>query len=237
MIDVVLLCGQHHLLTPIPAFSVLLSSHTTMANMLHIHQNGNQGAAQTHGPIHGQGPSYVSTYQEVHKCEFERLRSSVQRPEAGSFMHADLLWATRIRQSGRRSDPRTPDPVSIAYIPWDRVEDFVKGEEGRPDAPCKFVCQGKTSNKQSALMFPRWNSYSALLRCLCNMPFDQHSAFSNVTEFGHFAFCLVTEFGQVPSLLHITLSSINFVDPIPDVHVSLPVWTKRQCIAHTTGYK
>ena len=28
-----------------------------------------------------------------------------------------------------------------------------------------------------------------------------------------------------------------FIDPIPEVQVSLPIWTKRQCIAHTRGYK
>ena len=144
-------------------------SSPTMAGMLHILESGKQGAPETLGPMHGEGPSYDSTYQEVNKQELDRLRSCVQRPQPGSFMHADLMWATHIRQTGRRSDPRTPAPVSIAYIPWVRVEDFLKGEEGRPDAPCKFVCQGKTSNKPGALMFPRWNSYSSLIRCLCNM--------------------------------------------------------------------
>jgi hypothetical protein len=70
---------------------------------------------------------------------------------------------------GRRADPRNADTVSVAYIPWARVEDFLKGEEARSDAPCKFVCQGTPTNEKGKLMFPRWNSYSAILRSVCNM--------------------------------------------------------------------
>ena len=33
-------------------------------------------------------------------------------------------------------------PVLVAYIPWVRGHDFVKGEETRIDGPWKFVCQG-----------------------------------------------------------------------------------------------
>jgi hypothetical protein len=114
-------------------------------------------------------PSYESTYHEAHKGEFERLRSLVQIPQAGAFMHNDLTWTRQIRLKGRRSDSRTETPVSVAYIPWSRVQDFVRGEEARTDAPCKFVCQGIASNEQGKLMFPRWNSYSNIIRCACNM--------------------------------------------------------------------
>ena len=192
-----------------------LFSFPAMAGMMHIPENGGLGAPHTHGPMQCEGPSYVCAYQEVHKQELERLRNCVQRPTAGCFMHADLMWETHIRQTGRRSNPRKSAPVSIAYIPWVRVQDFVKGEEARPDAPCKFVCQGKTSNEQGALMCPRWNSYSAVIRSICNMSVDQH-----------YAFCNVTELRQVRSLLHIILSSTIFANPIPGVQVSLPVWTK-----------
>ena len=114
-------------------------------------------------------PSYESTYHEAHKGEFERLRNLVQIPQAGTFMHSDLTWTRQIRLKGRRSDSRTQAPVSVAYIPWARVQDFVKGEEARTDAPCKFVCQGISTNEQGKLMFPRLNSYSAIIRCACNM--------------------------------------------------------------------
>ena len=189
-------------------------------------ENGEQAGEQTHGAMQGVQPSYESTYLDVHKQDLDRLRSCVQRPQPGSFMHSDLVWASHTRLKGRRSDPRTPASVSVAYIPWARVQDFVKGEEARLDGPCKFICQGKTSNKQGELMFPRWNSYSAVIRCPCNMSFDLH-----------YACCIVTTFKQVMHLLHITLQSPHIADPILHVQVSLPIWTKRQCVAHTTSYK
>ena len=114
----------------------------------------------------GLEPSYESTYQEVHKADLERLRGLVQTPEPGTFMHKDLTWAIQIRAKGRRDGPRTQGPVSVAYIPWVRVGDFVKGEEARIDGPCKFVCQGSPENIQGKLRFPRWNSFSAVMRCV-----------------------------------------------------------------------
>ena len=114
-------------------------------------------------------PTYESTYQEVHKAELDRIRSLVQTPHIGTFMHTDLAWTSHMRVKGRRTDPRTLAPVSLAYIPWARVPDFVKGEEARSDAPCKFVCQGSPSHGKGKLLFPRWNSYSAVIRCVCNM--------------------------------------------------------------------
>jgi hypothetical protein len=151
--------------------------HTQLRNL----ENGVRGAEQSHALMQIVQPSYESTYQEVHSQDLERIRSYVQKPGAGTFMHIDLLWASHIRMKGRRSDPRVPASVSVAYIPWDRVQDFVKGEEARTDGPCKFVCQGTTSNNEGGLMFPRWNSYSAVIRFLCNMA-DEECAFCNVTR-------------------------------------------------------
>lgn len=137
----------------------------TQSQVLH---NGNHGSEQTHALMHAVQPTYESTYQQVHKQELERLHSNVQRPEGGTFMHTDLAWDRHIRMKGRGSDSR-PVLVWVAYIPWSRVEDFLKGEEARTDAPCKFVCQGATSHKHGELLFPRWNSYSDVIRCFCNM--------------------------------------------------------------------
>lgn len=130
-------------------------------------------------------PSYESTYHETHKVEFERLHSLVQIPQAGTFMHNDLTWTRQMRMKGRGSDSRTQAPVSVAYIPWARVQDFVKGEEGRTDAPCKFVCQGIAKNEEGKLMFPRWNSYSVIIRCACNMRFELHCSSCHVTTLRH----------------------------------------------------
>ena len=134
-------------------------------------------AAQRPPPMpRGLDPSYQSTFLEMHKVDLERLCALVQTPKPGTFMHKDLTWATCIRVKGRRDGPRTQNHVSVAYIPWVRVHDFVKGEEARIDGPCKFICQGTVSNQQGKLTFPRWNSYSAVLRCVGNMYFELHCA-------------------------------------------------------------
>ena len=134
----------------------------------HAHLLSHEHVASQRPPCMPSGlePSYASTYQEVHKAELQWLRGLVQTPEQGTFMHKDLTWAIQIRAKGRRDGPRTQDNVSVAYIPWVRVLDFVKGEEARVDGPCKFVCQGTPSNQQGKLTFPRWNSYSAIMRCV-----------------------------------------------------------------------
>ena len=140
-------------------------------------------------------PSYESAYKEVHKAELDRIRSLVQTPNIGTFMHTDLVWTSHMQVKGRRTDPRTLAPVSVAYIPWTRVEDFVKGEETRSDAPCKFVCQGAPSHDKGTLLFPRWNSYSAAIRWVCNMQLVCCCACSNVTISCH-----------LPSLLYVALT-------------------------------
>ena len=126
-------------------------------------------------------PLYESVYQETHKAKFQRICTLVQTPSIGTFMHTDLTWACHVRVKGRRANPRTLAPVLVAYIHWARVEDFVKGEEARSDAPCKFVCQGTPTNEKGKLMFPRWNNYSAIFRSVCNMHSHCDTACSNVT--------------------------------------------------------
>jgi hypothetical protein len=169
------------------------------------------GAQQTLSMPLAVHPSYESTYREVHKGEFERLMNLVQRPPDGNFTNTDLSWARQTRVKGRRSDPRTETTVSVAYIPWERVQNFVKGEEARSDAPCKFVCQGTPSNEQGKLAFPRLNSYSMVLRCVCNLQFEFHSACSHVTA-------LKLRY----DISYLTIPSIAFWLP----QVSLPVWSK-----------
>jgi hypothetical protein len=149
-------------------------------------------------------PSYESTYRELHKAEIDRIRSLVQTPHIGTFMHSDVTWATHMHTKGRRTDPRTLAPVSVAYIPWARVEDFVKGEEARTDAPCKFICQGTPTNAKGRLLFPRWNSYSSVIRCARNMQLVFHSQCSCVTICSH-----------GPTLLYMALTSTTCCYPRP----------------------
>ena len=172
-----------------------------LLNQSQVLHNGKHSSEQTNGLMDVVQPTYESTYQQEH--ELERLHSCVQRPPGGTFKHTDLAWDRHIRVKRMGSDPRSAVPVSVAYIPWSRVDDFVKGEEARTDAPCKFICQGVTSHKHGDLRFPRWNSFSDVIRCLCNMSLDHLSACSNVTRIK-----------QDRAFLHLTVSSTMFVDPI-----------------------
>ena len=164
---------------------VVLHSSTELQSVGHVFGDGNHGTERSHRMPLGVDPSYETTYHKAHKGEFDRLRSEVQIPKAGTFMHNDQTWIKQIRLKGRKLGSRTHAPVSVAYIPWARVQDFVKGEEARTDGPCKFVCQGTASNEQGKLMFPRWNSYSAIIRCVCNMQSEFHCACCNVTTLTH----------------------------------------------------
>ena len=74
-------------------------------------------------------PSYESTYQEVHKADFERLRGLVQTPEPRSFTHKGSDVGNPDPREGFTDGPMTHAPLLVAYIPWVRVHDFVKGEE------------------------------------------------------------------------------------------------------------
>ena len=137
-------------------------------------------------------------------------------------MHTNLTWARQIRLKGREIDSRAHAPVLVAYIPWAKIQDFVKGEEARIDGPCKFVCQGTPSNKHGKLTFPHWNNYSAIINCVCNKQIEFHYACCNVTTLKH-----------VCGLHVMTLPSTNCCSP----QVSLPIWTKWQYLPHTSGYK
>ena len=140
----------------------------------------------------------------MHKAEFHRICTLVQTPNIGTFAHTHLTWARHVRVKGSKADPRTYAAVSVAYIPWARVGDFLKGEEARTDAPCKFVCQGTPTNEKGKLMFPRWNSYSAIFRFVCNMHSDCYTACYNVT-----LSC------QISSLLYMTHTVTTCCGPHP----------------------
>ena len=190
--------------------AVVLNSTSELHSSEHNLQDGNPGMLQTHRMPKAMAPTYESTYLEAHKEELQRLRGLVQVPEPGTFMHTDLTWAQQIRVKGKGTDSPTHATVSVAYIPWARVQDFVKGEEARTDGPCKFICHGSPTNKQGKLTFPRWNSYSAMFRCVCNMRAELNRACRDVTTLCH--------------VCGLGLASVTCLTCFPP-QVSLPVWT------------
>ena len=160
----------------------VVESHGAMHTNAQLLPGEHVAFEHANGVSRGLEPSYDSAYLEVHKADFERLRSLVQTPEPGNFMHKDLTWTIQNRAKGRWDGPRSHVPISVAYIPWARVLDFVKGEEARIDGPCKFVCQGTPSNQRGKITFPRWNSYSTVIRCVCNIYSEFHYASFHVTD-------------------------------------------------------
>jgi hypothetical protein len=52
--------------------------------------------------------------------------------------------------------------VYVAYIPWDKVHDFLVAEETRGDVECKFIQKDNWVNEY--LKNPRWNNYSRRMR-------------------------------------------------------------------------
>lgn len=81
----------------------------------------------------------------------EDIKNVVQVCPPGPFDHRSIQWSRSYRfQTGYEGGDATGD---IAYIPWDRIEDFRKGEECRPDVECKFV--RKDICKQTTLFQPQ----------------------------------------------------------------------------------
>ena len=67
------------------------------------------------------------------KNTLEKLRARLQIPLEGHFDRTDIAWEGRTNQ-GRGRFRET----FRAIIPWDRLGDFVEGEQSMRDFPCTF---------------------------------------------------------------------------------------------------
>ena len=74
----------------------VVKSCVALHNNVHLLADGHPTSDQAHCTLHGLEPSYESTYQEVHKANFQRLCGLVQTPEPNTFIHMDLTGATQI---------------------------------------------------------------------------------------------------------------------------------------------
>ena len=97
----------------------------------------------------------VMAHADIYKLRWAPLlhdiQNALQVPPPGPFDHRSIEWSRSHRfQSGSHASDSTGD---IAYIPWNRIEDFRKGEECRPDVECKFV--RKDVVKQTTLSQPQ----------------------------------------------------------------------------------
>jgi hypothetical protein len=87
------------------------------------------------------------------------LRETIQSPPPGDFRMEDLLWTDHVTyENGRHK------PSRMALIPWDRLGDFISGEEHNPLYPCRFNHDVIRRNLPNSLRSPRAHSPAIVIR-------------------------------------------------------------------------
>ena len=89
----------------------------------------------------------------------KELRSRVQKPPLGEFSMQDLVWTDQVTNGkGKYKTSK------VAVIFWDRLDDFIQGEQHHPLYPCKFTKETIRVNGPNTLRKPRANSPALLVR-------------------------------------------------------------------------
>jgi hypothetical protein len=96
----------------------------------------------------------------------ERVHCRLQNPPAGPFDREDLRWTKQIN-SGRGGLGKG---IYSAIIPWDRLEDFVEGEESVCDFPCILNRKKRPDVKPGSRVQPRAGTYTQLIRYSADIP-------------------------------------------------------------------
>lgn len=100
-------------------------------------------------------------FQERQSDLMMALRERVQNPHLGSFCMEDLVWTDHVTKNKGKSKSS-----KLAIIFWDRLDDFIKGEQSHPDFPCKYTKETVRKNLPNSLRSPRAHSPALLLRYL-----------------------------------------------------------------------
>lgn len=87
------------------------------------------------------------------------LRERVQNPPPGAFAMDDLVWTNHASQG--QGIQKTS---MLSVILWDRLEDFIKGEQQHPQFPCNFTKEIVRLNLPNSLRTPRAHSPAIVLR-------------------------------------------------------------------------
>lgn len=87
------------------------------------------------------------------------LKDAVQNPKPGIFGYGDLRWLPHT-STGKGSFVDS----EIATIPYDRLKDFVEGEQQNPNFPCKFIRRVQRKNAPGSLAFSRACSPSQIIQ-------------------------------------------------------------------------
>jgi len=64
----------------------------------------------------------------------QALKAIVQEPPLGPFQKSNILWLPHVT-----SGHGLYNNAEIAVIPWDRLKDFIEGDQNNFDFQCKFV--------------------------------------------------------------------------------------------------
>ena len=86
------------------------------------------------------------------------LRERVQNPPPGAFAMEDLVWTNHVTHG--QGIHKTS---LLATILWDRLDDFIKGEQQHPQFPCKFTKDIVRVNLPHSLRTPRAHSPAIIL--------------------------------------------------------------------------
>lgn len=109
------------------------------------------------GEPHGlsDGEAYVARERDV----VIAMRNRLQTPPAGKFSKADLTWAPHVNV-GRGVQKQ----VKVAVISWDRLNDFIEGEQTDPQFPTTFTREVMKKQAPATLSHPRGNSSTLQVR-------------------------------------------------------------------------
>ena len=87
------------------------------------------------------------------------LRESLQDHPPGEFRMEDLVWTDHMTNG--KGIQKTS---KLAVILWDRLKDFISGEEHHPLYPCKFRAEVIRRNLPNSLRSPRAHSPALVVR-------------------------------------------------------------------------
>ncbi len=92
---------------------------------------------------------YGKVYMDRCKETLEVMMGCVQQPPQGPFNYKDICWWNKYRVTPQHGVDGTciQKKVYVAYIPWDKVHDFLAREETRGDVQCKFIWKDNWVNE------------------------------------------------------------------------------------------
>jgi hypothetical protein len=85
--------------------------------------------------------NYGNMYMDQHKETLETMMGRAQQPPLGPLKYISIYWSNEYRVTSQHGLDGNciQKKVYVAYIPWDKVHDFLAKEETKMDVQCKFI--------------------------------------------------------------------------------------------------